>query len=110
MTNDRFEQPEMNNLAQRACATLCHLSWRRASSEPLEQGQIIRAMVKEEVHGDDGCLVESLSGLKGKPDRGTNNCAATNIPNQFVTKIVVLHPGDPVLLNYSEIGTRSFRV
>jgi hypothetical protein len=87
---------------------ICHE--RPPSGELLEQGQIIRAMVKEEVHGDDGCLVESLSGLKGKPDRGTNNCAATNIPNQFVTKIVVLHLGDPVLLNYSEIGTRSFRV
>ena len=53
-------------------------------------------MVKNEVNGDDGCLVESLSGLKRKPDRETNNCAATNIPNQFVTKIVVIHLGDPV--------------
>jgi hypothetical protein len=32
-----------------------------------------------------------MSGLKGKPDRGTNNCAANNIPNQFVTKIAFLH-------------------
>jgi hypothetical protein len=51
-------------------------------------------VVKDEVHGDDGELVESLSGLKGKPHCGTNKCAATKTPNQFVTKIVALHVDD----------------